>query len=317
MPAPQLTDGDFIELFRGVGPYQMQQQTGLGLAGIFQRRARLEKKYATPINGPKAPQVVRTYSLHPGRIEAKVDNGKVLIGSDGHYWPGPATTAHRAFVKFCKELRPSIVIMNGDALDGASISRHDSIGWETRPSLIEEIEACKERLHEIVMAKPPKSRCIWPLGNHDGRFESRLARVAPEYANVHGVHLKDHFDSAWEPCWSVWINDTVVVKHRNKGGIHGGHNNTLWAGKTTVTGHTHQLKVSPLPDYNGVRWGVECGALSEPYGAQFADYTEDNPRLWQSGFVVLTFVKGKLLQPELVRVHDETHVDFRGELVKV
>src|SRR5689334_7102836 len=122
MPAAQLSDGDFIELFRGVGPYQMKQQTGLGLAGIFARRSRLEKKYGQPINGPKPPQSSRPYTLHPGRIEAKVENGIVLVGSDGHYWPGPATTAHRAFVKFCKDLKPSVVIMNGDALDGSSIS---------------------------------------------------------------------------------------------------------------------------------------------------------------------------------------------------
>jgi hypothetical protein len=88
----------------------------------------------------------------------------------------------------------------------------------------------------------PKARRIWTLGNHDSRFETRLATVAPEYANVHGVHLKDNFP-LWEPCWATFINSDVVVKHRFKSGLHAPHNNTMWAGRTIVTGHLHSQKI--------------------------------------------------------------------------
>lgn len=152
----------------------------------------------------------------------------------------------------------------------------------------------------------------------NSRFETRLATVGSEYARVHGVHLRDHFP-LWEPGWSAWINDQVVIKHRFKGGIHATHNNTMWAGKTTVTGHLHSLKITPFTDYNGTRYGIDSGCLADTSGKQFVDYTEDNPKNWRSGFVILTFIDGKLIHPELVMVsdHKKNHVEWRGELIAV
>jgi hypothetical protein len=113
----------------------------------------------------------------------------------------------------------------------------------------------------------------------------------------------------------------VVVKHRFKGGIHATHNNTLWAGKTIVTGHLHSLKVTPLSDYNGTRWGIDTGTLADPAsntegGPQF-HYNEDNPQNHRSGFIVLTFKDGQLLWPEVCNVIDQNHVSFRGEVIRV
>jgi hypothetical protein len=247
-------------------------------------------------------------------VNLTIENGIVLVGSDGHYWPGPASTAHRAFVKFCADMKPVAVIMNGDAFDGATISRHPPIGWEANPTVKQELDAVAVRLGEIERAAP-KARKVWPLGNHDARFETRLASVAREYADVNGMHLRDHLPN-WEPCWSCWINDDVVVKHRYKGGTHATHNNALSAGKTMVTSHLHSLKVTPVSDYNGLRWGVDTGCLSDPDGPQFVDYSEDNPRNHRSGFIVLTFVDGKLQWPEIVYVIDQDHVGFRGEIIK-
>lgn len=199
-------------------------------------------------------------------------------------------------------------------IDGASISRHAPLGWEGGPSLIEEIEVAKCRLSEIEEVSRG-ARLIWPLGNHDSRYEVRLATVAPEYAKIHGFHLKDHFPK-WEPCYSAWINEDVVVKHRFKSGIHAPHNNTIWAGRTIITGHLHSLKVMPITDYNGTRYGVDCGTMAEPFGPQF-EYLEDNPVNWRSGFIVLTFRKGVLLWPEVVSVFGKDEVEFRGEVIKV
>ena len=188
------------------------------------------------------------------------------------------------------------MVSNGDAFDGASISRHAPLGWEKRPTVIQELETCKER-HGEVEAAAGKARKIWNLGNHDSRFEARLAAVAPEYANVHGMHLADHFP-VWEKAWACWVNDEVVIKHRWKGGLHAVHNNTVNAGKTVVTGHLHSLKVTPYSDYNGTRFGVDTGTMADCFGPQF-EYIEDNPRNWRSGFAVLTFHRGRLLWPEL------------------
>jgi hypothetical protein len=237
------------------------------------------------------------------------------VFSDAHFWPGVRTTAFKALLMFIRELKPKAIINNGDSFDGASISRYPRIGWDSKPSVVEELKACRERLGEIEDAANG-AKLYWPLGNHDSRFENRLAQNASEYEGVKGFSLKDHF-TAWAPCWSVWINGDVVVKHRLKGGIHATRNNTLNAGKTTFTGHLHQLKVTPLDDYNGTRWGVDTGTLADPSGPQFTDYLEDGHTDWRSGFAVATFHDGRLLWPEVCRVMEFGKVDFRGTVIDV
>jgi hypothetical protein len=252
---------------------------------------------------------------HAARKQLSVPDGVVLVFSDAHFWPGVRTTAFRALLMFIEHLKPKAVICNGDAFDGASISRHPRIGWDSKPTVIEELKACKESLSLIEDAAKGAS-LLWPLGNHCARFENRLAANAPEFQGVAGFCLKDHFP-AWSPCWSVWINDEVVVKHRYKGGIHATHNNTIHSGKTIVTGHLHSLKVTPFTDYTGDRWGVDTGTLADPSGPQFVDYLEDGPTNWRSGFAVLTFHKGRLLWPELAHVIGGNDVAFRGMVLSV
>lgn len=265
----------------------------------------------------------RQIAEHKARHELLVQDGIVMVGSDAHYWPNTPSAAHKVFVKMIKELQPKIVIMNGDLVDGAKVSRHPPIGWESLPTLADELEEVKARLEDIELAVPQKCRKIWSVGNHDIRFESRIATTAPELAKIHGVHLKDHFPK-WDTCWSTWINNKVVVKHRYKGGVHATHNNTANAGKTIVTGHTHSLKVTPFGDYNGNRWGVDTGSLApilpQNFGVtspQFLNYTEDNPLNWRSGFAVLTFHKGELLWPELVYIRNAKEYEFRGKVYRV
>lgn len=315
----KLPEADFVSEFEALGAAKLAKKHGIAVVNVMARRKRLERRLGRQIVAPAhrngAHINTRHAAAHPHRLQIDIEDGVVLVGSDAHYWPGIVTTAHRALCHFAREMQPRAIVMNGDALDGASISRHARIGWDQRPELVDELEACKERLLEIERAAP-NARRYWPLGNHDGRFETRLATMAPEYARVHGFSLKDHMPF-WHPCWSLWVNADVVVKHRYKSGVHAPHNNTVNSGRSIVTGHLHSLKVQPWSDYTGTRFGVDCGTLADPYGPQFADYTEDSPRSWRSGFAVLTFWKGRLLWPELAHVIGDGQVEFRGEVIEV
>jgi hypothetical protein len=308
---PKLSDEEFISIFRHHGPAGTAKIAGCSERGVYARRNRLAKIYGgleTPSKGkPKE---------YPHRGNAEIKNGIVIIASDLHLWPGYESVALRALKKLAKELEPAAFVLNGDVLDFPQISRHARIGWESQPTVIEEIECAQNHLHEIEQAL--KRGCLkwWCMGNHDARFETRLAAVAPEYANIKGIHLSDHFPN-WTKAWSVWINDEVVIKHRWKGGIHATHNNTLWAGKTMVTGHLHSQKITPFTDYGGTRYGIDTGCVADTDQKTFINYTEDNPLNWRSGFCVLTFLDGQLLYPELVTKWDENHVQFRGKLVKL
>jgi hypothetical protein len=303
-------------MFEKLGAAEMARQVGQGPREIFSRRESLENKLKRQIVAPlKDGRATRTGIEHPGRLHSDVENGVVLVGSDCHYWPGPPSLMHRALVQFCRELKPVEVVLNGDVIDACTISKYPPIGWTKLPTVQEEIEAAQERLGEIEKAAS-RARKRWPLGNHDSRFETRLASMAPEFRRVTGTRLADHF-SLWEPCWSVWLNEDVVVKHRFKGGMHATRNNTLNSGKTTITGHLHSQKVTPFTDYNGTRWGVDTGCVADPDHRAFVDYTEDNSKDWRDGFCVLSFRNGRLLPPELVSRWDDDHVVWRGEVIKV
>lgn len=312
---PTCGDKEFMEYFDSLGARKTARYLGIGIRNVFTRRRRLEKKYGISLLPPTPQPGVPHPLKYPQRVAQEVRDGVVLIGSDAHIWPGEVSLAMRGFIRFIRELKPKVIVLNGDVMDFPNISKHPPIGWEKHPSVQEQIEAAQDVL-EMIEKASFKALKVWTLGNHDARFETRLATLAKEYAKVHGVHLRDHFPN-WEPAWSVWINENVVIKHRFKGGIHATHNNTLWAGRTTVTGHLHSAKVTPFTDYNGDRYGVDSGCLADIDHRAFVDYTEDNPKNWRSGFAVLTFAGGKLLPPELATVWDDNHLCFRGELIEV
>lgn len=319
------TEERVYEAWQRLGsPTLVAHELGVGVSFVYRCRRAIEAKLGVSLDvtndqsSRAAARHLMRLKAHEGRIDLTVENGTVIVFSDAHYFPGIVSTAHRALLHFIKELRPRAIICAGDAFDGSTISRHPRIGWDKKPSVLEELNAVKERLGEVeTAAKAAKCKTlIWALGNHDARYETFLAAAAPQYEGVGGFHLKDHFP-VWAPCWATWINGHTAVKHRWHQGVHATYNNALKSGVNIVTGHLHSLKVTPWSDYTGRRYGVDAGTLADPYGPQFIDYTEANSVNWASGFAVLTFREGRLLLPELVQVFDEGRVEFRGEILKV
>lgn len=318
MVQPAVSDKEFIALWHEHRSNSaMSKVIGVTVRNIASRRRNIERKYNIQLraDGPRNDAYPSAGGVYPGRVELGIRNGTVLVFSDAHFWPGLRTAAFRGLLWAIKELKPVAVIANGDIFDGATISRHPRIMWSRAPSVIEELRACQAAMGEIEAAAG-RAKLIWTLGNHDARYESRLANSTPEFSEVNGFKLADHF-TRWQICWAAWPTEHVVIKHRFKGGLHATHNNTLTAGKTMVTGHLHSLKVTPFSDYSGTRFGVDTGTLADPYGPQFQDYTEDNPVNWRSGFAVLTFNDGALLWPELVHRIREDAVEFRGKVIQV
>lgn len=313
MSVPAVSTEEFVALINRIKNVSaVAKHLQITEGPVRKRMLRLERKgYRFEISDKRSYRNVP--DTNPGRINMQIDNGVVMIASDAHYFPDNITRAHLAFVKMCRELNPRVVVMNGDVFDGATISRWPRIGWDNKPTVKQELDTCIARLQEITDAAP-RAAYVWPLGNHDARFETFLAANASEYEGVKGFHLKDNFPE-WKPCWSLFINENTVIKHRFKGGIHATHNNTLWAGRSIVTGHLHSLKSTPLSDYDPwTRYGVDSGTLADPCGEQFKDYTEDNPVNWRSGFVVLTYHDGFLLPPEICEVTPLGAV-FRGKVI--
>ena len=315
------TNKEFLALWEQLkSPSLVARALGISERSVHSRRRRLEHEIGRELDVQDQRLKIRVQPQdYSQRLDMGVLDGSVVVFSDAHIWPSLYSTAYVALLYLIAELQPKVVIANGDVFDGASISRHPRIGWDKAPSVIEELKACTHALGEIEeTAKKARHnvRFYWPLGNHDARFETFLAAHAPQYEHVHGFSLRDHFP-AWQPCWAVWNGDDTIIKHRYKGGQHATHNNTVNAGINIVTGHLHSLKVAAFTDYRGTRYGVDTGTLAEPRGPQFENYTEQGPLNWRSGFVVLTFHKGRLLMPELVQVCGPGLVEFRGRVIEV
>jgi len=320
----KVSDEDFLGAWNRLkSAAKVAQAFGCTERWAHQNRRRLEAKLKIQLvaqaDTARAFDHLQTHHLTKARHHAGITDGVVIVFSDAHFWPNVRTTAFKGLLWAISQLKPYAVINNGDAFDGASISRFPRIGWTQQPSVREELTACQEALGEIeAVAKAARHnvQLIWPLGNHDSRFENFLAANAPGYEGVAGFTLKDHFQ-AWKPCWSCWLTDDVVVKHRYKNGIHATHTNTMGAGTSIITGHLHSLKCTPYSDYRGNRYGVDTGTLADIDGKQFNDYLEDNPVNWRSGFAVLTFRDSRLLFPELAIKHSEGMIDFRGDIIDV
>jgi len=243
---------------------------------------------------------------YPASLSIEFDTGSVLIGSDAHIWPGEHTIMMKAFTVISKKLKPYATVLNGDILDGARVSRHGSLLNSNAPKVSHEIDAANEWINTL-----HKSKCkIWTMGNHDQRVDHYLANNAPELDDYAG-RISDRF-IGWDFCWAVNINN-VEIRHRFRSGIHGAWNNALHSGITMVTGHTHQLHITPVRNRNGSHWGIEDGMLGDPSHKCF-EYAEGMPSRAQQGFVVLSFIDGILMPPEFCELISGRPV-FRGEFV--
>lgn len=310
-------EATFVKVWKETGgsPAEVARRLGIAERNVHARRSRIEAKKGIVLTS-QDNRTNRPQRTPPGRLLLDLPNGTVLVGSDAHVWPGELTTAQRGFLQFAKALKPDVICINGDLFDGARVSRHPAGIWQQqqRPNVKQELEACQAFMDALVKAHSGAKR-FWLWGNHDARFEMRLAALTPEYEGVPGFALKDHVPG-WTMGMSLWVNSCVIKHRANHGGVHAVYNNTLKSGTSIVTGHLHSLKVIPHTDYTGDRYGVDTGCLADLAGPQF-DYTEDNPASHRAGFALLTFKDGRLLMPELVQVWDEESVQFRGQIVPV
>lgn len=334
---PICSDDDFIKVWNTLqSGTEVAKALNTDVRTALKKRRAIERKYNIELvaRGQYQPNIDIEHiklrnekrleeTRHNVRRGTTIENGRVLVFSDAHFYPDCETTAFRALIEAIKEFKPEIIICNGDAFDGTTNSRHARINWSDAPTVVEELQAVQHYLGEIEAASRFKENLIWTLGNHDARFETFLSTQVPQYQNVKGFALKDHFPM-WKSCWSYFVNDDTQIKHKWKGGKYGGANNVLHSGVNFVTGHTHVLSVDAFTDHspnfqNCTRYGVQTGTLANPKGDQFIDYCEDNPVNWRSGFVLLTWHKSQLLMPEMVQVWDEEQgqVQFRGKVYGV
>ena len=201
------------------------------------------------------------------------------------------TIGMRSFLWGARKLKPDVVCLNGDVVDGATLSRFPRPGWQLRLALKDEIQAAQAFLANVRKASP-KAEHVYTRGNHCSRVENALANRLPEFEGMPGTRLEELFPD-WVVCGSLELPGTTI-KHRWHNGQNAARQNTLKSGRHYVTGHLHSLQVTAILDLDGTRYGVDTGTLADPYGPQFS-YCERAPRAYRSGWVFLTYQDGNLL----------------------
>ena len=151
---PKLSDEDFLVAWQ-------KFKSASGVAKFFgfterwahNNRRRLEAKLKIQLEATaptaKAFAHLQTHHLTKARHQAGITDGTVIVFSDAHFWPNVRTTAFKGLLWAISQLKPYAVVNNGDAFDGASISRYPRIGWTQQPSVKDELNACQEALAEI------------------------------------------------------------------------------------------------------------------------------------------------------------------------
>lgn len=106
----------------------------------------------------------------------KISQSKVLIISDLHL-PYHDSQAILTALEYGKKKKVDCILINGDLLDFAGISRHEK-DWRQR-TVFEEFEAARTFLKGL-RKEFPKAKIVYKLGNHCERWEKWLFLKAPE-----------------------------------------------------------------------------------------------------------------------------------------
>jgi len=309
-----LDEQEFVRTYydltdKGLTDVEISSEMGYtDIRGYYRRKANLSKKYDL--------QLYKDNSYKPhGTKEYFLDHPFTgVFFSDAHFWPesvAPLSPAYWIMLQIIEHIQPEVIHDGGDSLDGATISRHPRNGFEERPSLVDEIKGCIDA-KGLIKDASKDSDLIWSEGNHDSRFNTRIANDVAQFEGLSGFSIDDHFPD-WDIARKWVINETLFSSHKWKGGKNAAMNNALWGGISFISGHTHELYDRIITDYNGVRYGISTGTLAWIYGPQFT-YT-DALVDWQCGFYIIHF-DGKTIRPERVHVHNDGTAYWSGKIWK-
>jgi predicted phosphodiesterase len=115
-----------------------------------------------------------------------ISQSKTLIISDLHF-PYQHNKSIQTALEYGKKKEVTCILINGDLIDFAGISRHEK-DWRQR-SVKNEFESVRAFLKEL-RKHFPKTRIVYKYGNHDERWEKYLFLKAPEIFDCEDFQLE-------------------------------------------------------------------------------------------------------------------------------
>lgn len=116
----------------------------------------------------------------------EIKQSRILIISDLHF-PYQNNEAITLALDYGKEKKVDCILINGDLIDFAVISRHEK-DWRAR-SIAEEFDSVRMFLNTL-RSHFPQTKIVYKHGNHCERWEKFLYNKAPEIFDVNDFQLE-------------------------------------------------------------------------------------------------------------------------------
>ncbi len=302
------TDGGTMSFYRK----QAEEMTGIELKphdNKYNQSTRLERE--------NLPPLTNHVSISPDVPYC------ILVFSDAHF-EGHETPSYQIMLKVLKDLvqtrQLKCIVANGDIMDLSVLSSFAKFHTEIRPkerTVQKEIYDSQAQLNKIQRiidkAKYPIKQ-IATFGNHETRLSKAAMSWGRAFEDLEAFKISSLFPD-WDWAMSHLIDDTVMIKHRLRGGIHTAYQNSMRAGIHIITGHTHQLNARTFNTYTTSSMSIQTGHLSDSYHPYLEDAIAND---WNNGFAVVTIDPiEKTVAPELVQVSNRYRSAwFRGKKYK-
>lgn len=222
---------------------------------------------------------------------ARIAQDRAVVLSDIHI-PHHDPRALAVALAALADLRPTVIILNGDIVDEAPTGAYPKDPREVG-TLADEFAETRAFL-AAVRKIAPKAAVHFTMGNHEDRLERYLTRQAPELASLGQLSLCALLDLDKHSVRFVNTGDCVTfgpfeishgeVVRKGSGNSIRGHMQKR--GGSMLMGHIHRLGVIMQTDRFGTHYGVENGCLCglEPSYIKHPD--------WQQGFTQIDLANG-------------------------
>lgn len=231
-------------------------------------------------------------------IEIELKDGIIAVASDFHV-PFQDMKAVEAFLDYCAEVQPNIIVINGDLVDMYMLSRFAKGEGRNPMAEIDEARTILERIRMTCK----NAEIYYVIGNHEQRLEKTILTKAPELASliedIFSIFRLDNLEI--KGVGTITVNDNFVFKHGNLLGNKSGLSaikemeNAYLSG---ATGHTHRLAkyIARKAGRKFVWLETGCLCSMEP------EYML-NPN-WQQGFGMIQFENGKVKRAEVLEIEN-------------
>ncbi len=213
--------------------------------------------------------------------------GNWLILNDLHI-PHHDDTTITAAIRTAKKAKVAGILLNGDILDSAEISRHDKDAESE--TYCTEIGLGRSFL-TMLRKEFPGAWIVYKSGNHEERLDSYIMKNAPAFKDLEGFNLPsllhmDDIDIDWVTGRRIIKLGKLHVIHGHEYNGSGGVNPARWlylrAGDCAIMGHCHRTSEHherEITDYNVATWSIGCACHLKP------KWCSQNK--WNHGFAIV------------------------------